>query len=389
MNEKPKDRLKDYPNVVGVSEDREKKEYRVYVTKKLPIDELSIHEIIPEKIRESNQDFTTDVIEIGEIEIQIVKPGTIHKARTRRERWEKPHAGVSCGHFEITAGTLGLVAKKGEDKYIITNAHVGANSGRAKRGDPILQPGPHDSGRLVDVIAHLTGYEPVEDGMRWDFCYCKHDPSTRDISANVVGIGHPTGLKEPTVGMKVITSGRTAPEISRGECIDTGVDVRVNYGEGLGKLWVKNCNLYSPISQPGDSGSGIFELKSNKVVDLLFGGSKKVTVGIGELSEVLEKNQLELITNSTKTNGEEEENDDDQNHKSTGGIFMQIIDWGLRFVALALRHFAKFKYKLGVKDLSKTVSEALADDTINNEEAADIIEALRKTLMANIHLEDI
>ena len=50
--------------------------------------------------------------------------------------------GVSIGHPDITAGTLGFKVKDGAgNSYILSNNHVMANSNQASIGDNILQPG--------------------------------------------------------------------------------------------------------------------------------------------------------------------------------------------------------------------------------------------------------
>lgn len=52
--------------------------------------------------------------------------------------------GGSCGHYKITAGTLGGFVEDDEHHYILSNNHVLANSNFCFGDDPILQPGPAD-----------------------------------------------------------------------------------------------------------------------------------------------------------------------------------------------------------------------------------------------------
>ena len=111
-------------------------------------------EIVPKSIADAD----TDVIEVGDV-----------RALARTERMRPVRPGSSIGHYKVTAGTFGAVVydiKTGEP-LILSNNHVLANStcgkdGRAKIGDPILQPGRHDSGREPhDVIGHLYRFVPI------------------------------------------------------------------------------------------------------------------------------------------------------------------------------------------------------------------------------------
>jgi len=93
-----------------------------------------------------------------------------HHARLRPAR-----PGGSIGHHRITAGTFGAVVYYGQrrEPVLLSNNHVLANStngrdGRARRGDPILQPGPYDGGQPQDAIAHLLKYIPVETYRPWN-----------------------------------------------------------------------------------------------------------------------------------------------------------------------------------------------------------------------------
>jgi len=112
--------------------------YVVYVEKKLPPGDLSRSHIIPRKI----DGLDTDVIEIGVVKMLGV--------RTARGRPCQP--GMSIGHYQSTAGTMGAVVKdkKTKELMVLSNNHVLANGSsvqeaRAKVGDPILQPGGCDT----------------------------------------------------------------------------------------------------------------------------------------------------------------------------------------------------------------------------------------------------
>jgi hypothetical protein len=124
----------------------------VLVTKKLPLEMLSKQDVIPQAI-DGN---VTDVLEVGEI-----------KALTYNHRLRPIQPGISIGHPEVTAGTLGAIVEDTHTgrKLILSNNHVIANSNDSQEGDPILQPGKIDGGRNPeDVVGNLFRFVPIQFG---------------------------------------------------------------------------------------------------------------------------------------------------------------------------------------------------------------------------------
>lgn len=109
------------------------------VTKKRSPEELG-EQVIPSAFRALSEDVETDVVE-----------APIFKAQqSPRGRFRPAPGGVSYGHIDITAGTLGGWAKLvggGDSFYALTNAHVAADTNRGEPGDRCIQPGPFDGGR--------------------------------------------------------------------------------------------------------------------------------------------------------------------------------------------------------------------------------------------------
>ena len=71
--------------------------------------------------------------------------------------------GVSTGHPNITAGTIGARVTDGIGVYALSNNHVYAAVNDASIGDSVIQPGPSDSGELpVDFIGSLSAYEEIK-----------------------------------------------------------------------------------------------------------------------------------------------------------------------------------------------------------------------------------
>src|SRR5439155_6301701 len=97
--------------------------------------------------------YPTDVEEVGEI-----------VAFTYSRRFPRPvPCGVSCGHVQITAGTLGcLVVLNNNRLCILSNNHVLANENNARPGDHIIQPGRVDGGQDPnDLIGVLERFVPI------------------------------------------------------------------------------------------------------------------------------------------------------------------------------------------------------------------------------------
>jgi len=109
-----------------------------------------------DKVPSQLDGLVTDVQEIGVVRAQNTGP---------RSRWRNIiPAGVSVGHYLVSAGTLGAIVydQQTNFRYLLSNNHVLANSNYANLGDPILQPGATDGGmNPQDVVARLERYMPL------------------------------------------------------------------------------------------------------------------------------------------------------------------------------------------------------------------------------------
>ncbi|GAF84315.1 unnamed protein product [marine sediment metagenome] len=259
------------------------------------------------------------------------------------------HPGCSIAHEESTAGTLGAIVRcRATDALLfLTNCHVAALSGAAQERDPILQPGPYDGGKepadrvaqlwrflairfldapappmacpwfnravaatrtltsntstrnkaakllnLAAKVLHRKSRASVEVTNTIDAAVCY--PSVA-LDVNYLGIGTPYGgaTIESKIGLEVVTSGRTAPFVSQGRVIGVGATVDIGYGEGRTARFVDQV-LFSPISQPGDSGSLIMSTPGLYPVALLFAGSDQLTIG-NPIQAVLDGMDVRLV----------------------------------------------------------------------------------------------
>jgi hypothetical protein len=143
------------PNVVGVAVGRKNETGELAVVtlvqQKLPLAALSAQDVVPRQV----DGVMTDVVEIG-------YPRAYDSPRDRF-RPTIP-SGVSIGHYQITAGTLGTIVTDNVTggKLILSNNHVLANSNNSTPGDPILQPGPIDGGQNPgDMVARLERFVQI------------------------------------------------------------------------------------------------------------------------------------------------------------------------------------------------------------------------------------
>jgi hypothetical protein len=262
---------------------------KVGVTKKVPRSDLTAHELVPREIEGAK----TDVVVIG----PIVARGNTAKRRPCP-------GGFSCGHFQITAGTLGLWVKKGGEDFILSNNHVLANSNEATQGDWILQPGSADGGsqsnrdyigRLSEfvVINHEGGQFPdgCLDQIPWpwkkkrsieqpfpnlvDAALAQDFGGDAAVDPEIFRLGRPTGIGEAIVGEVVTKQGRTT-ELTSDPVEADDLSVQVGYGtfSALFEDQLMVVSEATPFSQGGDSGSAVLAKKDKSLVGLLFAGGQ-------------------------------------------------------------------------------------------------------------------
>lgn len=286
----------------------------VFVEKKLPPEKVPRRDFVPRELLVGppvGKAVLTDVIETGKIRALPKKAVAVdHIGRAR-----PAPGGVSIGHFRITAGTLGVVLHRGTERVILSNNHVLANENAAAVGDPILQPGPVDGGRLPnDAIAALLAFVPLKyetgglfAGFRQFLCryfhvFCDTAPGGGEnyvdcaiarplnqayVSDSILEVsGKISGTKEATIGLALKKSGRTTA-LTHGQVLAINVTVRVGYGAGQSALF-RNQILAGPMSAGGDSGSLVLD-DANHAVGLLFAGSPNTTLfnPIGEVLSAL------------------------------------------------------------------------------------------------------
>jgi|RhiMetdeSRZDD1v2_1073273.scaffolds.fasta_scaffold39950_6 trypsin len=283
----------------------------VSVVKKLPMIQLSESSVVPKAL--------------GGVKTDVIETGKIFALQDPTEKMRPARPGVSIGHYQITAGTLGCLVQRNGQVYILSNNHVLANSNAGQLGDAILQPGPHDGGTNADQIGTLEQFIPVgfegssspgcsplsflislfgksaralvnEPGNNTVDCAIAKPLSDDLVNPDILNIGIPTGVAIATLGTPVQKSGRTT-----GYTADqiTQIDVTVTVDYGGPTATFKNQLLAGAMSQGGDSGSAVLDM-NKQVVGLLFAGSNATTI-MNPIQFVLDALQVQLVTAENPT----------------------------------------------------------------------------------------
>ena len=199
--------------------------------------------------------------------------------------------GVSIGHPDVTAGTIGARVTDGSRVFVLSNNHVLAANNLARQGDNLLQPGVFDGGRdPEDALATLHDFEPIQ------FCggivcpFNQMDAAVALATTDDLGTGTPddgygtprSGTIGAVLGMRVQKYGRTTGHtIGRVTGINATLDVDYRGGRARfkGQIVITSDGEFST---GGDSGSLIVTkgllMGDRRPVGLLFAGSPTNTV---------------------------------------------------------------------------------------------------------------
>jgi len=191
--------------------------------------------------------------------------------------------GVSTGHPNITAGTIGCRVKDGfGNVYALSNNHVYADENRATIGDNVLQPGPYDDGiNPDDAIGKLDKFVTIKfDGSNNTVDAAIAFSSTANLGKATPSNGYGTPKSATVsayVGMPVQKYGRTTG-LTTGKIYATNATVNVGYDTGVALFVGQIIIKPGTFSAGGDSGSLIVTQSGKNPVGLLFAGSSSMTV---------------------------------------------------------------------------------------------------------------
>jgi hypothetical protein len=298
------------PNVVGVGVGYRERGGRIVdelcvvamVRRKLPASALKPDDLVPKLV----SNVPTDVVEVG----------VLRAMQARTGRFRPAPGGVSIGHYQITAGTLGCVVRDrtSGDRLILSNNHVLADINAGRAGDPILQPGSYDGGvEGKDMIAVLERFIPLRFKEAPSTCgvanlfqgtvnflarlvgsthrmraYRVNLNAVNQVDAalarpldeamvldEIIDIGVVGGITPPSLGMNVRKSGRSSG-FTTGQIRVLDASVQVEYDNHVADF--DGQIVTGAMSQPGDSGALLVAGDGLLAVGLLFAGSQQATV---------------------------------------------------------------------------------------------------------------
>ena len=262
-----------------------------YVERKISPKKLLASDAVPPTVPEALSGpnaIPTDVIVLG-------------KMRPEINATKKPlQPGNSIGHQTIgSTGTFGAVVRKGGAYHILSNSHVLALNGLAKKGDAIIYPGDADGGKLPkSMVARLTGFKRFKGSdyvNRVDCAIAKPtDERLADLVSEIKGLSFPKGTIKPVRGMKVTKVGRTTGRTT-GEIRDVNFRFVLDYEGDTGEVGFIDQVLCTRYTKPGDSGSLVIDKATGRAVGLHFAGAAEGSV-FNPIDAVLKALGVTLVT---------------------------------------------------------------------------------------------
>ncbi|MPZ89154.1 MAG: serine protease [Nitriliruptorales bacterium] len=286
--------LLDKDHVVGVAcgtkiaggEDTGEQALTVLVDTKLPREMLTEDDLVDTSV----DDTPTDVQEVGVLQAgqAVPVPPEVMEPSALSQRVRPAMGGFSCGHPQVTAGTIATGCYDAspfpgipQRYYLLSNNHVIANSNNAQIGDPCLQPGRVDGGQdPQDVIGRLARFVPIQFMSGASAPLNLVDAAIAEVpfhllSREIYYLGYVKRLFiAPNINDVVQKTGRTT-NFTTGRVTNINATVDVNYDGRVARF--ARQTITTAMSAGGDSGSLVTNL-DEEGVGLLFAGSSEVTI---------------------------------------------------------------------------------------------------------------
>lgn len=179
----------------------------------------------------------------------------------RRRRLSRIMPGISVGHLNAKAGTIGAVVydKRTGRPCVLSNGHI-LQGPDGMPGDVVLQPGRFDDSDVANNSLGTLLRSHV--GLAGDCAIAGIETRMFDERILELGIA-PKKLAKVAIGDRVVKSGRTTG-VTRGTVVRIGVIIRHDYGGRIGTVQVGGFEIGPTPGAPppngmlcdeGDSGS--------------------------------------------------------------------------------------------------------------------------------------
>jgi hypothetical protein len=266
---------------------------RIYVRHKRPMSELSPGERIPAELELEGYD---DLVPIDVVQQDL--PELDGLTGTNRPMFPS----ISVGHCRSRqTGSIGIFCRRSSeplDLQMLSNAHVLAVSGQARKGDAIIQPGSFHGGTCpVKTVANLNTFVPLERGGGFPN---QVDAALARVKPGLRVIRHPsTPLKfakksHVRVGDRVTRFGSNGHQFGAIFDLDFRTWMRFRTPLGPAIFGFRDLIVYTAPSLSGDSGGPIIDT-NRSLVGLHMGRVGSRTVGCAIWNIQNKWTDLELV----------------------------------------------------------------------------------------------
>lgn len=287
-------------DVVGVGigrrlvkgEPGEERALRVYVRRKLPMQDLNEDEALPRVVLLAGKapgaapvEVPVDVIEVGAVE-------AVGKGQVRPLLMGYDTSRSVPARFDF--GTMaGVVADQFGRRYLLSCNHVLADLDIGAPGDEIVQP--QNGGRIGALARRVPVHTAISN--RVDAALAELDAGL-DQGTVIDGIGHVVGVADPvpSVGTNVQLTGANGAGPRSGRLTDREADWIVDY-KGLFAPFEKQILLDIPV-EPGDSGA-LAVTDSGRVVGMVIAGGPAISV-CSPIKTILDELGSAFVTGSAE-----------------------------------------------------------------------------------------
>ena len=249
-------------------------------------------------------------LDADEAYVRAVHTGPIDLL-AHRFRMRPAPGGVSVGHRDVTAGTLGCLCRGRQAPrdgltLVLSNNHVLANVNQGASGDPVYQSGPYDGGAVAaNQIGSLERFVRIRFDRNNVLDCATAEVDGNDVRSDLVFINNGTtqffNVALPTVqariDMIVGKSGRTT-QLTAGRVSAIGVTINVKMSDGRVARFTNQIaiqGMRGDFSRPGDSGSLVWTWDDKRnPVGLLFAGGNGITFA-NQIDDVLNALDVDLV----------------------------------------------------------------------------------------------
>ncbi|KEI14937.1 trypsin-like serine protease [Clostridium novyi] len=260
---------------------------KVFVAKKLPLNQLNTNDIIPSIYK----GIPTDIKETGYF--------TAHSL-TQKIRPTPGGYVISNEYNTNYSGTLGCLVTDNKDLFVLSNNHVLAMLNQASIGTKIIEPSREFGGDpKTDTIANLSKYielkfiEDTSMSVNYTDCAIAKIIDKSLVSPEIALVGIPKGINSPKLNQRVKKVGAIS-ELTTGVITSIHNTMTVNYQDIKKSAIFKEQIFTSFMAEHGDSGAILLD-QNNNVIGLLMSGSKNTSV-FNPIDTVLKQLNVNLVT---------------------------------------------------------------------------------------------